>query len=249
MTKNFLPALATKSFFDLQIVNENWTTWQVWLRGVLMNKKTPLQIVMTPNPEQIILARRDKRFYQSLQTADILLPDGSGLVWASGVRTQLTGSDSVVEILRLARAQKLKILLIGGRYQSDKNGQILANQTHVYYTQGYHNINQPTQKETDSIKLLISDLRPDVVLVAFGAPAQEKWLAASRIFLQKNHVRLAMSVGGSFDFILGKVSRAPASWRNLHLEWFWRLLQEPHRLKRQLALPQFVFLVWTKKLR
>ncbi|MDO5561497.1 MAG: WecB/TagA/CpsF family glycosyltransferase [bacterium] len=249
MTKNLLPVLETKTFFALPIVNENWSTWQAWLQSFLLNKKSSLQIVMTPNPEQIMLARRDRRFYQGLQAADLLLPDGSGLVWASGARAQLTGSDSVVEILRLARAHKLKILLIGGRYNGDKNGQILANQTRIYYTQGYQNINQPTQKETDSIKLLISDLRPDVVLVAFGAPAQEKWLKASRTFLQKNSVRLAMSVGGSFDFILGKVKRAPASWRKLHLEWLWRLFQEPCRLKRQLVLPQFAFLVWTKKLR
>ena len=248
MKKTKLPVLATKEFFGLQIVNENWLTWHAWLKILLSTQKNSLKVILTPNPEQVMLARSDKRFYQSLKNADVLLPDGVGLVWASGVRAQLTGSDSVVEILRLARAQKLKILLIGGHYQSDKNGQLMADQTLIYYTQGYQNINKPTQIETDAVKLLISGIKPDVVLVAFGAPAQEKWLQASRRFLQKNGVRLAMSVGGSFDFILGKIKRAPVSWRKLHLEWLWRLFQEPSRWHRQLALPRFVFLVWLKRI-
>lgn len=242
--------MQNKKFFGLNLVDEKWTAWQEDLAQLLDEKE--LKLVMTPNPEQIMLARRERRFLEYLRAADYLLPDGQGLVWAVKVQTRLTGADTVKEILKIAAEKKMKVLLIGGRYESEtgqlrvKNGD---GETMIFYTQGYQNIKKIAQSEEKSLQLLISELKPEVVLVALGAPMQEKWLVEHKEMLQENGVRLAMSVGGSFDFLLGKLKRAPQSWQNCHLEWLWRLIQEPGRIKRQLVLPQFAWLVITGRLK
>jgi len=80
-----------------------------------------------------------------------------------------------------------------------------------------------------------------------GAPHQEKWLVSRRALLSAHHVRIGLTVGGAFDVLTGKLPRAPQSWQNLGLEWLWRLIQEPHRWRRQLALIKFVGLVLKTK--
>lgn len=239
-----------KRFFDLDILSESWKEWQTDLEDILNQEK--LKLIMTPNPEQIMLARREKRFLKLLQEADVLLPDGQGLVWASGVKTRLTGSDSVKEILKIAREKKLKVLLIGGNYQANKGNQLIipgTKENMIFYTKGYQNITKVDQNEEKTVELLISTIKPDIVFLAFGAPKQEEWLVNHRDLLAKNQVKLAMVVGGSFDFLLNKVKRAPFLWQKLHGEWLWRLIQEPKRLKRQLVLPQFAFLVVTGRIK
>lgn len=243
--------LQRKDFFGLKIVNAEWPQWQEELKKILTGKK--LQVVMTPNPEQIMLARKDGRFLECLRQADYLIPDGEGLVWAAKLRERLTGADSGQEILKIATEKKLKILLLGGRYQSDDKGQLRikngANENVIFYTQGYQNVEKPIQSEEKAVKLLIADIRPEVVLVAFGAPKQEKWLIEHRQFLQENGVRLGMAMGGTFDFLTGKIARAPKSWQKWHLEWLWRLGQEPQRITRQLVLPRYVWLVLTEQIK
>lgn len=240
-----------KRFFTLNLLNQSWAEWRLDLN--IMLKQKELQLIMTPNPEQIMLARREKRFLELLQQADILLPDGQGLVWASGVKERLTGSDSVKEILKIAAVQKLKVLLIGGNYQANEKGELIivngTDESMIFYTKGYQNISKIDQNEEKGVKLLISTIKPDIVLLAFGAPKQEEWLINHRELLEESQTRLAMAVGGSFDFLLNKVKRAPKTWQKLHLEWLWRLIQEPKRLKRQLVLPQFVFLALTGQLK
>ena len=239
-----------KRFFNLDILNETWEEWRADLKDILNQEK--LKLIMTPNPEQIMLARKEKRFLKLLQEADVLLPDGQGLVWASGAKTRLTGSDSVEEILKIAREKKLKALLIGGDYQTNKENQLVIPGTKlnmIFYTKGYQNITKVDQNEEKEVKLLISTIKPDILFLAFGAPKQEEWLVNHRDLLTKNQVKLAMVVGGSFDFLLNKVKRAPLLWQKLHGEWLWRLIQEPKRLKRQLVLPQFAFLVVTGRIK
>jgi N-acetylglucosaminyldiphosphoundecaprenol N-acetyl-beta-D-mannosaminyltransferase len=200
-----------------------------------------------------MLARREKRFLELLQQANVLLPDGHGLVWASGAQARLTGSDSVKEILKIATEKKLKVLLIGGNYQANEKGELIIvngiEKSVIFYTKGYQNISKVDQNEEKEVKLLISEIKPDIVFLAFGAPKQEEWLVSHREFLKNNQVKLAMTVGGSFDFLLNKIKRAPVLWQKLCLEWLWRLIQEPKRLKRQLVLPQFAFLVITGQIK
>ncbi len=243
--------LKTKTFFGLKIVNESWQQWQEELKEMM--RREQLTIIMTPNPEQIMRARRDEMFLANLQKADWLIPDGEGLIWAAKLKERLTGSDTVKEILSLVKEEKKKVLLIGGRYQADENNELKLRlqkqRVTINYASAYKNVRKKTNEEEKKLKETIEKLKPEVVLVAFGAPEQEKWLIEHKELLKQNGTHLAMVVGGSFDFLTGKLKRAPYSWQKARLEWLWRLLQEPQRAKRQLVLPQFAWLVLTKKIR
>jgi len=117
----------------------------------------------------------------------------------------------------------------------------------VWWSQGYEDVGAPTREEHKWLEELISRLEPAVIFVALGAPHQEKWLVSRRALLSAHHVRIGVTVGGAFDVLTGQLSRAPQSWQNLGLEWLWRLIQEPHRWRRQLALIKFVGLVLRTK--
>jgi len=212
----------------------------------LKSGKKPL-IIFTPNPEHVIQGQESPDFAQLLNQADILLPDGMGLVWASrflafknpsaaAVLTErIPGVDVVADLLRTTQKNHQKVLLLGGReYQS------LPPQ--LEWETGYQDITHPTPAEEVKVKRILSHLKPTLVLVAYGAPWQEKWVIEHRQLLADNQVKMVMVVGGAFDFLLGKVSRAPQWLQDVGLEWAYRLYQEPWRWRRQLRLLKFVAL-------
>ena len=103
----------------------------------------------------------------------------------------------------------------------------------------------PRASEEDDIIRTIRAVSPDLLLVAYGVPAEEKWIARNR---QRLGVPVMMGVGGAFDFAAGVTKRAPGWIRRLGLEWLYRLVREPWRWRRQLALPRFLSLVAKQKL-
>ena len=201
-------------------------------------------VVFTPNPEQIVLAQNDAEFAKILPQADLLLPDGNGIVMASKLlghplTERIAGVDVVAEILQ--RVDPTKILVLGGR---DYAGQ------KFHWIEGYADVAKPTAAEEAAVKAEITKRKPEILFVAFGAPFQEKWISAHREFLHHNQVHVAMVVGGAFDFLTGKTSRAPEWMQHTGLEWLHRLIQEPWRWRRQLRLVDFCVLVigeWWKK--
>jgi len=112
------------------------------------------------------------------------------------------------------------------------------------YFSGSQNIAKETEVEKKQAIAKINQFKPDFLFVGFGAPYQEQWIDHN---LAELKVKVAMSVGGSFDYLAGKVNRAPVLLRRIGLEWFWRLLNQPWRIQRQLALIRFIFLVLTSK--
>ena len=211
-----------------------------------------LKVVYTPNPEQIVQSRGNEKFKQALISADLLLPDGVGLVFAARflalfkraepICERIAGVDVVHDLLEVARQRQLKVLVIGGRDYSPKD--YFAYQgAKIYWTPGFAQALQPTTPEKKQLEEKIVQLQPDLVFVAFGAPTQELWIEQHRALLAQNKVRIAMAVGGSFDYLLNKIPRAPYWFRKLGLEWLFRLLIEPWRLRRQLRLVNFLGLV------
>ena len=251
--------METTSVLGLDFVNSN--TRRV-VADFLVHLKSGkgLKTVVTPNPEQMVRAWRDQSFLACLQEADLRLPDGSGIVWASKqCLERIAGVDVVQGLIDQKSIKGSKVVIIGGfNYQ---NGQetiypgvsrlkLGSDKSELYWCQGYQNIAKASENEEKAVKKFIGDYKPHIVLVALGAPWQEKWLMEHRAFLAKCNVRLAMVVGGAFDFLTGKVKRAPKKWQKWRLEWLWRLCQEPWRWRRQLALIEFVWRVkWDKKLR
>lgn len=160
------------------------------------------------------------------------------------ITERLPGADFIWQIARLAAKRKNRIFLLGGAPTVAERC-ALRLQTDVYDLRivGVHS---GTPDETGEILAAINHSRADILLVAFGMPKQEKWLAEN---LAKTKCRIGIGLGGTFDFIAGTQRRAPQTVRNAGLEWFYRLVQEPGRIKRQLALPKFIWLVLIEKIK
>lgn len=211
-----------------------------------LDRSSKLSYIFTPNPEQIVQASLDKDFQSILQQATWLIPDGVGLVAASGLmalfknqvplKTRIPGVELAADILELAQQQHYRVLLIGGRdYPIGR-----LPQRDFVWTPGYIVVQQPRPEEEAAIEKVLTEFKPTIVFVAFGAPEQEKWVIRHAELLEKANVKLVMVVGGSFDILFGRLSRAPKVIRAIGGEWLFRLAQQPWRFKRQLRLVQFV---------
>lgn len=210
------------------------------------NKKI---FIVTPNPEQLVLATKDSNFLQVLNQADLSLPDGVGLVWAGkilgkDIRERISGVDLMLDLCRLAGKNGWRVFLLGGGPGVAKKAAerltINYQLSTINYYEGAKDIKNETPQEREEAIKKINQFRPHLLFIAYGAPYQEKWLHQS---LSKLNIRIGMVVGGALDYISGRVKRAPRVCRRLGLEWLWRLIHEPWRIKRQVKLLKFVWLV------
>ncbi len=235
------------------------------LREKLIRSKKPL-VIFTPNPEQLVLARKNPDFSKHLASADYLIPDGIGLIWAAkllnwfgrgkAIRERITGIDLATDFLEWAAREDWSVLLLGGKGYHQAGDSELQLKTSLpkskklklQWLEGYQNVARRTTAEEKTVRQTISKLKPQLVLVAFGAPQQEQWVVEHRDLLTKAGTKIVMVVGGSFDVLFGKLKRAPLWMRALGLEWLYRLLQEPHRWRRQLALLEFISLTFKQAL-
>ena len=195
--------------------------------------------VATINPEIIMLAYADPEYEKVLKSVDLALTDGIGVVWAGKMfgkpmQARIHGVDLVERLSEAVAKKPITVGFLGGREN-------VAQRTADRLTQKYPGLRVSFTNSKFEIRNSKFEIpRTDILFVAFGSPKQEKWIYEN---LPKIDVKVAIGVGGSFDFISGKVSRAPVWVRNLGLEWLFRLIREPWRIKRQLALPKFVILV------
>jgi N-acetylglucosaminyldiphosphoundecaprenol N-acetyl-beta-D-mannosaminyltransferase len=201
--------------------------------------------VVTVNPEFIMAARRNPEFMETLREADLALPDGIGVVWASRllqrpVAGRITGVDTVRALARFAAERHLRPFLLGAAEGvAEAAARELRRANPALEIAGVY-AGSPRPEDEDAIVTLIRAVRPDMLFVAYGAPQQDLWIARTR---RRLGVPLAMGVGGTLDFIAGKRRRAPRCMQRLGIEWLYRLLQEPRRWRRMLALPRFAALV------
>jgi N-acetylglucosaminyldiphosphoundecaprenol N-acetyl-beta-D-mannosaminyltransferase len=250
--------------FGLPILNTSKKEFFATLQdSLLVDQAKATLSIFTPNPEQVVLTKQDPAFAKNLQQADYLLADGIGLVWASrllklfgrlpaALTERLAGVEVVEYLLDLAQQHELKALVIGGRdYKGSYQGESFEDQSsllkigpNLYWTEAYQEKNEILPVEEQSLAAIIKKLQPSLVFVALGAPDQEKWIVEHLQLLQSNRVRIAMAVGGSFDFILAKVPRAPQLVQKIGLEWLYRLIKQPWRYRRQLRLLAFIKLTW-----
>ncbi len=223
-------------------------------------------IIVTPNPEQIVLAQKHTHFRQILNQADIKLPDGIGVVWASRFFTPtrrhadtptlaraIPGVELMEDLVAMAAKEGHPIALIGGRAGVAVEALECLQQKHPGLT-GWalepgeiHVSDLRNLRDLGKIAERIKTTGTRLVFVGLGAPKQE--LLIEQLAQKTGDRVVLMAVGGSFDIIAGRIKRAPVILRGLGLEWFWRLLQEPWRIRRQLALLRFIFLVLRVKLR
>jgi N-acetylglucosaminyldiphosphoundecaprenol N-acetyl-beta-D-mannosaminyltransferase len=210
---------------------------------------TPHQVV-TVNPEFIVAAQSDDDFRHILNASSLALPDGVGLLWAARflghpLQERVTGTDTVQRLAALAAQKGYSLFLLGAApgVAVETAARLCGTYPGVRIA-GTH-AGSPVLEEEDEIVRLIQKAKPDVLLVAYGAPQQDKWIARN---LERLGVPVAMGVGGAFDFISGRARRAPRWVQRLGLEWLHRLCHEPWRWRRMLALPRFVWLVIWERL-
>jgi N-acetylglucosaminyldiphosphoundecaprenol N-acetyl-beta-D-mannosaminyltransferase len=213
-----------------------------------VRKSVPRQIC-TVNPEFIMLAQKDKEFKQILDHSALNLPDGIGVVWAAKrlghpVRERVAGSDLVGLIADRAQTTGWRIFLLGAAEGVAEQAAIKLKerypQTHIVDTYA----GSPRVEDEADIAARIRSSEADILLVAYGAPKQDKWIARN---LERTGGAVAMGIGGSLDFIVGTQQRAPQWMQRVGLEWLYRLIREPWRWRRQLALPKFVWAVLRTK--
>jgi len=222
--------------------------------------------ITTPNPEILVYAHQHPNYKAILSEADIALPDGIGLKLATNeLKKRITGTDFMLDLCKDSVKSNVSIGLLGGRHG-------VASMTAECLRDLYPGINisliaeQPPEdwfalkskrgkvrdatrnntenKHSPAFKIPFSHPVPDILFVAFGFPKQEEWIVKN---LDELPVRVAMGVGGAFDYISGNVPRAPKFIRNIGFEWLYRLIREPWRWKRQLALPEFIILILKEK--
>lgn len=223
---------------------------------------SPLRHVVTLNPEMVMRARADPAFASVIGGADLVVPDGVGVVWAARIlghamKGRVPGIELAERALAACARRRLPVFLLGGappgphgpgvaeaaaerlRQRADMAGLVVAGTHHGYFTWG--------SDEEERLLQHIEAARPALLVVGMGAPRQEQFMARHRDRLGRS-VRVAIGVGGSLDVWAGRTRRAPALVRRLALEWLYRVATDPKRLIRLAALPAFAAAVMAVRL-
>jgi N-acetylglucosaminyldiphosphoundecaprenol N-acetyl-beta-D-mannosaminyltransferase len=199
--------------------------------------------VITANPEFVMLARRDPELGEIARAADLVVADGTGVLVASRVLRdplpgRVPGRLLVPAVLQLASGP---VFLLGAAPGvAERAATTLVRRIPSLQIAGTH-AGSPGPENDESIRERIEAAGARVLLVAYGMPAQERWIARNLPLLKS--VRTAIGVGGVFDQLAGRVRLPPRVVHAVGLEWLWRLAFEPRRWRRQRALPVFAALV------
>ena len=205
--------------------------------------------ICTVSPEFVMIAQDDPSFLQVLRSADLCAADGVGLLFAARylgrpLPERVTGSDGVPLIAGRAAQEGWKLFLLGAAPGVAEQAAARLTERHPGLQVVGTYAGSPSPGEEDQIIERVNASGADILLVAYGAPRQDQWIARNRGRLK---VHVAMGVGGTFDFIAGVVPRAPRWMQRLALEWLYRLYRQPWRWRRMLRLPRFVWAVLRRR--
>ncbi len=208
--------------------------------------------IFASNPEKNYSVPKDPLLYETYRNADLLIPDGVAVVLAAkflygATLARVPGVELMEDICRLAAHEGYKVFFYGAKESVNKSaaeklqsrypGLNIAGRSNGYL------------KEKDMPELIkkINASNAEILFLALGSPAQEKWFATHKEYLKK--VKVCQGIGGTLDTIAGTVKRAPEFWQRLSAEWLYRLLSEPKRIQRQKVLPLFAINVCLLKLK
>ena len=202
--------------------------------------------IFAANPEKNYSVPKDPALYKVFKNADLLIPDGIGIVIAAKILygvslSRVPGVEFMLDICQLAVQMEKSIFIYGSR---ESVNEIAVNKLRGRFpglrvagrSNGY-------VSESDMADLIrrINESGAEILFLALGSPRQEKWFSSHAG--EFTNVKVCQGIGGSLDTIAGTVKRAPAIWQRLSLEWFYRLLSEPKRIRRQKVLPLFILQV------
>jgi N-acetylglucosaminyldiphosphoundecaprenol N-acetyl-beta-D-mannosaminyltransferase len=209
-----------------------------------IKQRRPNQVV-TVNPIMIMAGLDDPAYMKVLQNAELLVPDGTGVVWAAKyigqpVAERVPGIDLVSRLMDIGQHEGWRVYMLGTTPETiqaaaDRIRERFPNLLIVGTRDGYF-----ADHEDEEIIADILEAKPDILLVGRAATNQEPWIGK---YKDQLNIPVMMGVGGSFDVISGKLTRAPRLFQKFGLEWLHRLILEPYRYKRMLILPKFVMKV------
>lgn len=233
----------------LGVFFDNLTMDQAVENALELMKSNGSGYVVTPNPEIVMLCRKNTAFANAVADAAMVLADGVGVVYGAKIlstplKQKIPGIDFAQNLMAKMSEQHMSVYLLGAKpgvaEAAAKNlSQRFCGLKIVGTHDGYFTDDAPIIEE-------INALSPDLMLVCLGAPKQELWMQQNR---EKLNVGLMAGLGGSLDVFAGVVERAPEKWQKLGLEWLYRLKQDPSRSGRMKVLPKFVFAVIGQKFR
>ena len=210
--------------------------------------------IATVNPEFIMTAQQDPKFREVLAQTSLNVPDGVGVLWAARqlgqpLRERVAGIDLMHKLCALAAEHNWPVFFLGAAPgTAEYAAALLAYRYPGLKVAGAH-AGSPRIEDEMEIVRKVRKAAPRLLFVAYGAPAQDKWLTRNLLLMlpaeaangapQVGHGLVGMGVGGALDFVTGRQQRAPEWMQRAGLEWFHRLLRQPSRWRRQLALPRF----------
>ena len=201
--------------------------------------------ICTANPEFVMTAQRHPQFMAVLQGADLVLADGAGLLWAAKRQGQtlperVTGSDGIYRLAERAEQSGWSIYLLGAAPGIAERTADILQQRYLELDIAGTFAGSASEADYPEIAARIKTADPDILMVAYGAPDQDLWIAEH---MQDLQTPVNIGIGGAFDHVVGIRRRSPNWLIRLNLEWLWRLITQPWRWRRQLDLPRFVFSV------
>ena len=203
-------------------------------------EKKEKTFIVTANPEIIMATKSDEAYFQTLQEANFVIPDGIGIVLGARllgtpIVERLAGFDLMLHLLTLASEKGYRVYMLGAEESVIEEAVKRVKATYPSLElAGFHHGFISLEDET--VVKAIKATNPDLILVGLGFPKQEYWIRRNIKQFDKG---LFIGLGGSFDILAGKAKRAPVIWQKLKIEWLHRLLQNPSRWRRMLALPAF----------
>lgn len=203
--------------------------------------ETKPHLIFTPNPEFLLLARQDAQFAALINQSDLSLPDGVGVQFASFATAgkhlphRQTGTDTLLLLARLCEEHKKRLLLLGGGDKTATDAACVLQKQYtgldvVAFDPGFLTGNFLSLSIPAFLVKKIQNLKPDIMAVALGQGKQERFLI--EMSSQLPTVKIGIGVGGALDMISGRLRRAPVWMRRSGLEWLWRVIIEPKRIRR-----------------
>lgn len=211
------------------------------LSNEIEQNRSQLFHVITVNPEITMACQKDSLLRSIVNEAGLITADGIGIVMVSRLRgcklpERVTGYDTLLKLLDSGNQKKWSFYFLGADpITNEKVCEVIGEKYPDLLLLGRHH-GFFNQHEEGQLVEEIASLKPDILVVALGAPYAERWIHKHKT---KLNAKIAIGVGGSLDVISGKVKATPEIWKRLNLEWLFRLIQQPSRWKRQLILPRF----------
>ncbi len=229
---------------DVLTYDQVLTLSKNWLQ--LSPGEVRTKFIFAQNPEKVLSSQEQPVLQAAMWEADVLIPDGSGVVWAirrkgHQLPRRVTGIDLLHKLVSQAEQMGIGVYFLGGKEKVvNKAVSELSKTFPNLVISGFHH-GYFSEEDTDEILERINASGAKLLFTALGSPKQELFLTRNREQLKPN---IAMGIGGSLDVIAGEVNRAPELFQKTKLEWFYRLIIDPKRLGRSMQIPRYILKVF-----